>query len=97
MNETLPSEANIRPIWWSFTLPWPESSQTPKQMFPPAGGRNAFSNSVPSECQVLKVSTNWKELGGPGGITGTGRGPFCHRGQVPITNAETIHVFGKAT
>jgi hypothetical protein len=56
-----------------------------------------LSNSVPTECQVLKVSTNWKELGGPGGITGTGRGPFCHRGQVPITNAETIHVFGKAT
>jgi hypothetical protein len=45
--EMLPFEANIRPIWCSFTRPSPKCFQTLKQIFPP-GGRNAFSNLVPS-------------------------------------------------
>src|SRR5215467_6496973 len=47
---------NATPTWWSLTVRWLTDFQTPKQMLPPTGGRKAFSNSVPSSCQVLKDS-----------------------------------------
>jgi|SRR5215813_3930981 len=43
---------NATPTWWSLTVRWLTDFQTPKQMLPPVGGRKAFSNSVPSSCQV---------------------------------------------
>ena len=58
----VPAWANMRPIWCSLTLPWPKSFQTPKQILPPARARNAFSNSLPSACQVLKDSRNGKDV-----------------------------------
>jgi tetratricopeptide (TPR) repeat protein len=49
----VPSGPHITPVWCSFTLPLAVCFQTPIQTFPPAGGKKAFSHSVPSACQVL--------------------------------------------
>jgi hypothetical protein len=84
-----PIESNIRPIWCSLTWPSPKSFQTPKQMFPFVGGINAFSNSVPSACQVLKDSRNGK---GAGGRMEAPDSDSCSVIQVPQTNDGSMSV-----
>src|ERR1700677_3949833 len=74
----------VQPTWRRRTVRVLTHFQTPKQMFPPATGINAFSNSVPSLCHWSRV---WLNTSPPCRVNHVPQAHDGHAGCGPIAFA----------